>query len=126
MGLLALSGFPMICYHQFMADDSSQPATKADVRAVREELKAVEQRLDQKIDRVAMEVVKTQAQIEDISSKMATKDDFCRLMNTMDDIAGTVKHYQRADITRGKTLIDVEIQMKDHEKRITTLESARR
>ena len=35
------------------------------------------------------------------------------------------KHYEQADATRGQTLIDVEVRWQDHERRISTLESAR-
>ena len=130
IGLLALAACSVICYHQFMSDDGNQPATKADLQAVREDLKAVETSLDKKFNRGAMEVVKTQADVREIketmATKLATKDDFNRIMQAIDEFAGDAKHYRQADISRGHTLIEVEVKMKDHEKRITTLESARR
>ena len=90
----------------------------------------METSLDKKFNRVAMEVVKTQADVREIketmATKLATKDDFNRIMQAIDEFAGDAKHYRQADISRGHTLIEVEVKMKDHEKRITTLESARR
>ena len=95
----------------------NQTATKGDLS----ELGA---RLDSKIDRVAMEVVRTQADVRDIKAAMSTKDDVERIMRAIDGFAAQSIHYQRADATRGKAIIDLEIGMADHERRITGLESS--
>lgn len=50
-------------YHHFMVDDSDKPATKADLATIKTELREDITRLDKKIDRVAVEVVKTNEQM---------------------------------------------------------------
>ena len=138
-----------------MSASNDLPATKSDVQAVRnefktefhavrKELKAAETRLDQKIDSsvqrldqkidgvhrsLAIEIVKTHAKIDAVSDKLAgiaTKDDVNRIMNAIDKFAEQAKHYERADVIRGQTLVEVEIKIKDHDQRIKALESARR
>ncbi|HAM34824.1 MAG TPA: hypothetical protein DEB40_00745 [Elusimicrobia bacterium] len=80
--------------------------------------------LDAKIDRVALEVVRTQADLHEIKGSMSTKDDVERIMRAIDGFAAQAIHYQRADATRGKAIIDIEVGIADHERRITGLESS--
>lgn len=119
-------------------DTKDQPATKSDIARLGAEIKegfaaldvksatkADTGRLDAKIDRVAVEVVHAQADIRDIKATMSTKDDFERIMRHIDKFAADAIHYHRADATRGKALIDVEVQVTDHERRISRLEGSR-
>ncbi len=87
------------------------------------------QRLDQKIDRVAVEVVKTQVQIDGISERLAgtaTKDDVNRIMNAVDAFAGKSQNYDRAATLHGQALTELATQAKDPETRLKTIESAGR
>ena len=117
----------MICYHQFMTDDSNRPATKADVHGVRGELYAVRDDLKGDIQRLAVEIVKTHTRMDQMEERLNSKMDvgFSRIMNSIDAFAGEAKHYRQADISRGHALIEAEIKIKDHEKRIKALESVR-
>ncbi len=92
-----------------MADNDNQPATKADIK------------------RVVVEVVKTLSKIDEVSDKisgLATKNDFDRIMRAIDDFSGIAKHYEQADLIRGDTLMKVETEIDDHERRIQKLELA--
>ena len=88
------------------------------------------ERLDQKIDssvhRLAKMIVNNQMEIREINHSMAglaTKDDINRIMNVLDSFTGKVQNYDRATVLHGHVLVEVETGLKDHEKRITTLES---
>jgi len=87
---------------------------------------AVDSRLSAKIDRVARDLVMTQADVREIKENMATKGHMERLMRCFDDFAARAVHYDRADATRGQALIKVEVMAEDHERRIQALESAPR
>ena len=102
-----------------MADDSSQPAAKADVQAVRGELKAVQRSL-------VIEIVKTNARMDQMEERINSRMDagFSRVLESIDQFAAEAKHYRQADISRGHALVEVEIKMKDHDRRIAALESA--
>jgi hypothetical protein len=102
-----------------------QPATKEDITKLDAKVDATAQSLSAKIDRVAMEVVRTQADVRDVKATMSTKNDVECIMRAIDGFTAQAVHYQRADATRGKALIDVEVSVADHERRITGLESAR-
>ncbi len=95
----------------------------------RADLHAVEKRLDEKIDRVATGLVRTQADVREIkeivATKVATKDDINRVLNAIDSFAEQARHYDRAAVLHGQTLTGHEVALKDHEKRIASLESPR-
>ncbi|MDD5628860.1 MAG: hypothetical protein PHU21_07340 [Elusimicrobia bacterium] len=94
--------------------------------ATKDDLSRVEGRLDAKIDRVAIEVVRSQSDLREVKETMATKGQMERLMRCFDDFAARAVHYDRADATRGQALIKVEAMADDHERRITALESSPR
>ncbi len=108
-------------------------ATKADISEIKvafaelkTDLEAKIGTVDAKIDRVAMELVSTQADVREMKATMSTKDDIERIMRHIDGFAAQSIHYARADATRGQALIKVEVMAEDHERRIQALESARR
>ena len=83
-----------------MPDESDQPATKADISllkaematktelaAVKTELREDIARLDKKIDRVAVALVNTQADVRKIEQTMATKNDVERILDAIDAFA---------------------------------------
>lgn len=113
-----------------MATKDSDPATKADLKAglagLDRKIDTSIQRLDEKIDRVALQVVNNQAKIEEMMSSlaMATKDDASRILNAIDAFAGKARNYDRSAVLHGQALVEVEAQLKDHENRIKRIESA--
>ena len=124
-----------------MSSNGSQPATKTDlavaIRRLDQKIGKLEQkidfsveRLDKKIDssvhRLAKMIVDNQMEIREIKhsmSDLATKDDINRIMNVLDSFAGKTQNYDRATVLHGHVLVEVETSLKDHEKRIKTLES---
>ncbi len=94
---------------------------KIDVSAIKTDIV----RLDQKIDRVAVALVKTQADVREIRHDMATKDDVKRILNAIDAFAKKSEHNDRAILLHGHVLTEVQIGIKDHERRLKTIESAR-
>lgn len=106
-----------------MVDNGDKPATKADLQAVRSELK-------EDIKRVATELVETQSGVREIkhalATKIATKDDVDRIMNAIDAFAKKAESYDGAAVLHGHALVEVQVNLKDHEKRLKTLEAHRR
>ena len=104
-------------------------ATKEDIAGLKSDITAIEAKLDAKIDAtsktLALEIVRTQAEVRGIKAAMSTKDDIERVMRSIDRFAADAIHYNRADATRGETFIKLETTMDDHERRISTLESVR-
>lgn len=90
------------------------------------------ERLDQKIDtsvrRLAKAIVETQAEVREVKSTLtglATKDDVSRILGAIDAFAGKAQNYDRAAALHGQALSEVRAQVKDHERRIKKIESAR-
>ena len=126
-----------------MADNGDKPATKSDIARLDQKIDRLDQkldqnisrldgnisRLDQKIDRVVVEVVKTQSDIReikhDMATKMATKDDINRILNAIDAFAKKSESDHGAVVLHGQVLTEVQVDLKNHEQRLKTLESAR-
>lgn len=104
-------------------------ATKTELADVKTELKGDIARLDQKIDRVAVALVNTQADVReirnDMATKMATKDDISRVLSAIDAFTKKSEINGNAVVLHGQALTDVQVGLKDHEGRLKTLESAR-
>lgn len=118
----------------------SQPATKgdlADLRTVlttditdlRAELKTDIKYLDQKIDSVAIEVAKTQADVREIkyniATNMATKGDVSRILNAIDAFTSEAIAYRNHDTLRGSAIMAHDGKLENHETRITLLETTK-
>ena len=131
-------------YHDLMVDNGDKPATKSDLQAVQSELKediqavrselkediqALRSELKADIKRVAVAVVKTQSDIEeikhDMTTKMSTKDDISRVLSAIDAFAKKSENKDKAITLHGPILTEVQVGLKDHEKRLKTLEAAR-
>ena len=90
-----------------------------EVQEVKTNLSAVEKRLDQKIDKIATELVRTQTDVREIKETMATKEDVSRILVAIDRFAGKAEVYDREAVLHGHILTN-------HEKRLKALESSLR
>lgn len=84
-----------------MPDENDKPATKADISLLATKtditlLKTDITRLDKKIDRVAVEVVKTQGQMQQMEERINAKMD-TRFNQVLSAIAAYVKKWERSD-----------------------------
>ncbi|NNN05499.1 MAG: hypothetical protein HKL90_06330 [Elusimicrobia bacterium] len=82
--------------------------------------------VEKKLDRVIVEVVRTQADVREIKANMAnlaTKDDIRNYVGTIQDFAAKVERSDRARILHGQALTEGQVTLKDHERRLRTLES---
>ncbi|MBI3298978.1 MAG: hypothetical protein HYZ75_12480 [Elusimicrobia bacterium] len=109
---------------------ASEPATKADVQLVRAELGAVRNELKAEIgsvkvtvDKLVVEMVKTQADLRDIRQTMATKDDIGRVLAAIDAFAGKAVAYDQKSYSHGAILTDHEDKLRDHGRRLSSLEA---
>lgn len=99
--------------------NGSQPATQADVQAVKSELKG-------DIKRLAVEVVNTQAELREMRaglSTLASKDDMSRLMATIDRYHKTAEANNHGMTINGQALTEHAQTLAGHEKRLASLES---
>ena len=129
-----------------MTDNGNKPATqaglaevktelKADIKAVKADvetvkadqqtLKADNKRLDQKSDRIAAELIKTQDEVRQIKETMATKADSERIIGLLDFIKGKVSDQDRTVVVFDKILGEHRVRLEEHDKRIGVLESGR-
>lgn len=116
-----------------MPDDNEKLATKADISLLRAELATKDEladavsRLDKKIDRVAVEVVKTQGRMQQMEERINVKMDtrFNQVLGAIDAFAKKWEGQSNAVVLHGRALTDVQVGLKDHEGRLKTLESAR-
>ena len=109
---------------------AEKPATRKDLarlgRRLDGRIRSHVSRLDTKIDRVAASLIRTQADVSEIKEKMATKDDIRTIITAVhrmsDELQPAREERARIPVSldrHGETL-------RNHEKRITTLESIRR
>ncbi|MEK7743562.1 MAG: hypothetical protein AAB578_04170 [Elusimicrobiota bacterium] len=111
------------------AANGSPPATQGDLARVESKLTAEIEKLDAKIDgvkselkadinRVAVELVKTQADVREIKTAMATKDGISRVLGAIDPFAKQTTDNRR-------TLLVYDDILGKHDTRITALEAKR-
>ena len=98
---------------------------KADVASVKTELKAVDANLSAQIKRVAMNQANTDAKLNEIATRMSTQDDINRVLNAMDAFAKRTENHDKVIPLHGHVLTEVRVELKNHEGRIQSLESAR-
>ncbi|MFI5360732.1 MAG: hypothetical protein ACHQ49_02080 [Elusimicrobiota bacterium] len=152
LGLSALARFPGGDTMDSMGNEGQAPATRADVENVRADLgslladvqknlggrigglhaefKAEVGRLDAKIDssvrRLAMQIVDVKTELREVKefvvNDVATKTDIKRLVDAVESFAGKTQTYDAAVALHGQALTDVQMQQKDHERRIKGLE----
>lgn len=116
-----------------MPGNGSLPATKSDIDRLDNKIDSSIDRLEKKIDdsvsRLAKELVKTQADVRDIKTRMAglaTKEDVGQILNAIDAFSAKAVHYDRTAVLHGHALTEQDITLKDHGRRIKALESARK
>lgn len=123
-----------------MKGPDSAPAIKADLKLLRKELgselrgelklvrdelrgeidlargesRGAFAELDQKIGRVAVELVRAQADVREIKTVMATKIDIDRVLTAIDAFAGKSQNYDRAATLHGQVLTEGQVALKDH------------
>ena len=95
---------------------NNQPVTKLEFN------KGIE-KLDQKINKVALSLVKTQEDVRVIQQTMATKSDVARILNAIDAFAGKAEAYDRKALSHGEILQNHEAKIRDHDRRLTVIES---
>mgnify|MGYP001614572381 CR=1 FL=1 len=115
-----------------------EQTTKADLAVLKNELNqkidSVEQKLSFKIDsveitvnRLVIDLTKTQTDVRDIkydmATKLATKDDISRIMNHIDAFAAEALSYRNHDTLRGGKIMEHETKLSNHETRISELET---
>lgn len=123
-------------YSSRVTEKGNQPATKADLHGVRDELKADISRLDGKIDGARDELEAAVGRVAagqiELRGKMATKDDirglrddFERMYRTARELADKGRVYFEKAISHGDQLQGHEATPRDHGQRIASLESSR-
>ena len=122
------------------AKNGQTPATKGDIQSLRSELKsdmqelrtefksdtqALKTELKGDIHRLSGAIVDLQSDMREVKSSMATKADVNRIMDAIDSFAKRSEHYDRSQVLHGHALTEVEVTLKDHEKRLVHLESSK-
>ena len=106
---------------------SDELAQVRSTMATKHDLKCAVDELNGKISRVAMAVVRTQADVSEIKSTMATsmstKNDINRVLTAIDSIAGKTQDNNRAAIIHGQALTEDRVQLQNHERRIKSIET---
>lgn len=109
--------------------ESLRAESKSDREALRAELKGDNQSLKKElkgdIHRLSGAIVELQADMREVKSNMATKADINRIMSAIDSFAKRSEHYDRAQVLHGHALTEVDVTLKDHEKRLAHLESSK-
>jgi hypothetical protein len=95
---------------------------KADIDSLRADVKTDIGRLDASVRRLAMELIDVKTELREFKDVVVTKADFKRLFDAVEGFAGKTQSYDAARILHGQALTDVQVQMKDHEGRIKSLE----
>ncbi len=121
-------------------DDLKELATKTELKELGQKLTGridaveqkltdkidgVEQKLTGRIDSVAVEVAKTNLRIDRMENNMmetlrSFKSD---ILSSIDAFAAEALSYRNHDTLRGRAIMDHDEKLKDHETRLTTLET---
>ncbi len=85
--------------------------------------------LHEKIDKVALGLVNTQEDVrqiqETLDTKVATKGDIKIVLDTMDAFIKKMAGFDQEEMVQSLHLQEARVQLVDHEKRLTILESPR-
>ena len=115
----------------------SPPATQADIRSLSEKTDGSMHRLEEKTDssirrldakidantsRLAKEIVATQAAVREIQKTMSTKSDIDRVIGVIDAFTGKIQASSRAAVLHGRALTETGVTLRDHEKRLRSIE----
>lgn len=106
--------------------ESVESSLTVKIESVETELRQVETRLDQKIDKVAMGVIQLKGDLEKTKEDMRAemREGFDRVVGIVDHFAGRMEMYERETITFPHVLDEHGKKITDHEKRIAVLEQA--
>lgn len=123
-----------------MGNDPNQPATKGDLEGVRSDLKADIGHLDQKVDDVRSELkdelkavekklvlgnIKTNTRMDKMEERLRAdiRDVSHQVAGRIDSFLNRLETYDRESVTLPKTLDEHGTMLRDHEKRLTTIET---
>lgn len=81
--------------------------------------------VNNKIDNVALELLKTQRDVELIKETMATKKDTDLILNRIDHLLKKVILFEQEEGVKSIHLTEVKHTVEDHEKRLIVLETTR-
>src|SRR3989338_3828495 len=100
------------------------PVTRSEfqqeTQAVRSDIKT----LDDKVNRIAVELQNTQRDVRDIKETMFTKDEGQKIMGGIDKVMQRIEVFDSKALTQDHRLGNLEKSSEDHESRITSLESS--
>lgn len=128
MGLWALSAISAFLYHGFVKRKDDAPASKADLAAglgeLKTELKGDIARLDQKTDRIAGELVKTNARMTAMEERLVSlfREESARSVGRLDAFLSKLETYGRETTLIPHVLDEHGETLKDHERRLVKLE----
>ena len=122
------------------SENTSRPATQADITVLAQDIRNLDQKfgqldakvshidvkvekLDRKNDRLTVELVKTQADILEMKTIMATKDDISRILAAIDSLSGHMVDNRRTILVYDKILGEHGEKLESHEKRLAFIES---
>ncbi len=107
----------------------TQTSFNKEVKGLHKKIDLSVDRLDQKIDKVALSLVNTQEDVrqikETLNTKVATKDDVKTIINTIDAFVRKMNGFDQEEMVQSLHLQEARVQLVDHEKRLTILESPR-
>jgi chromosome segregation ATPase len=99
---------------------ASRGESKRDIAALRDELKGVDRTIRRD---VALRFDRVESELREMKEVMATKDDINRVIAVVEGFAAKSNTYERAMVLHGQALTEAQVQLKDHESRIKTLET---
>jgi len=102
--------------------DDAIGSVRLDLQATKAELKGEIASVREATCRVAKELVATQAGLRELQETASTKADIDRVLSAIDAFAGKARTYDVAVVLHGQALTEVQVGMKDHERRLSTLE----
>lgn len=128
MGLWALSAPAGFLYHGLVKRNDDAPASKADLASglgeLKTELKGDIARLDQKTDRIAGELVKTNARMTGMEERLVAliREESARTVGRIDAFLSKLETYGRETTLIPHALDEHGKTLKDHERRLVKLE----
>ena len=103
--------------------DATANRLDAKIDATKESLAARIDAVDATTKRTAIQVANLQADVREIKTDMVTKDEFRQGLAAMTAIASRFDDEHRATLLHGQGLTEVQVGLKDHERRISGLEA---
>jgi len=95
---------------------------RTEVKADIESLRGETARLNSSVRRLAIDNIDVRDELRELKGVVATKADIKHLVDAVESFAGKTQSYEAAKTLHGQVLTDVQVQIKDHERRIKGLE----